>query len=43
MLLAQLIDTEELKELSPEELREMILKLDNEVVYSSSDEVAPSI
>jgi hypothetical protein len=33
MLLAQLIDADALKTLSAEELREMILKLDDEVVY----------
>jgi hypothetical protein len=37
MLLAQLIDADELGELSPDELREMILKLDDEVVYGSSE------
>lgn len=35
MLLSQLIDADELQGLSPEELREMILKLDDEVVYGS--------
>lgn len=39
MLLAQLIDTEELEGLSPEALRQMILKLDDEVTYGSSDVV----
>lgn len=32
MLLAQLIDMDELMGVSPEELREMLVKLDDEVV-----------
>jgi hypothetical protein len=40
MLLAQLIDADELKSLSPEELREMLLKVDDEVVYGSSNVVS---
>jgi hypothetical protein len=32
MLLAQLIDVEELESLSAEELRELLVKLDDEVV-----------
>jgi hypothetical protein len=38
MLLGQLIDTGELEELSPEGLRELLTKLDNEVVNDTSDE-----
>jgi hypothetical protein len=34
MLLAQLIDVDELMDLSPEELREMLVKLDDEVVQA---------
>jgi hypothetical protein len=37
VILSQLVDADELKALSPEELRNMILKLDDEVVYGSSE------
>jgi len=37
MLLAQLIDTDELMGLSPEELREMLVKLDDEVVDGTTE------
>jgi hypothetical protein len=40
MLLAQLIDMDELMGLSPEELREMLVKLDDEVVQSTTEVVA---
>jgi hypothetical protein len=40
MLLAQLIDVDELTELSSEELREMLVKLDDEVVGSTTEVVA---
>jgi len=40
MLLAQLIDTDELMGLSPEELREMLVKLDDEVVQGTADTVS---
>lgn len=40
MLLAQLIDVDELMELSSEELREMLVKLDDEVVSNTTDVVA---
>ena len=33
MILSQLVDAEEFKGLSPEELRDMILKLDEEVLF----------
>jgi hypothetical protein len=39
MILSQLIDADELMALSPEELREMILKLDDEVVYGSGEDL----
>lgn len=41
MILSQLVDADELKALSPEELRNMILKLDDEVVYGSSEVLTP--
>jgi hypothetical protein len=40
MLLSQLIDADELTGLSPEELREMLVKLDDEVVSSETEVVA---
>lgn len=40
MLLSQLIDADELTDLSPEELREMLVKLDDEVVSSEAEVVA---
>lgn len=43
MFLAQLIDADELKDLTPEELRDMILKLDDEIVYGSSDVVEDAV
>ena len=42
MILSQLVDADELKALSPEELRNMILKLDDEVVYGSSEVLMPA-
>lgn len=41
MILSQLVDADELKALSPEELRDMILRLDDEVVYGASEELTP--
>lgn len=37
MILAQLIDTEELEGLSPDELRNMLSQLDEEVVANTTD------
>jgi hypothetical protein len=37
-ILSQLVDSEELSSLTPEELREMLAELDDEVVNSSDDE-----
>jgi hypothetical protein len=37
MILSQLVDAEELKSLSPEELRNMLAKLDDEVIYGSGE------
>jgi hypothetical protein len=37
MLLGQLINTGELEGLSPEALRELLTKLDNEIVNDTSD------
>jgi hypothetical protein len=39
MILSQLIDAEDLMALSSEELREMILKLDDAVVYGSDEDL----
>ncbi|CRK56751.1 hypothetical protein [Alloactinosynnema sp. L-07] len=39
-LLAQLIDTDELKALDPEELRDMLAKLDDDVVYGTNEVLA---
>lgn len=36
MILSQLVDADELNSLSPEELREMLARLDDEVVYGAS-------
>lgn len=41
MILSQLVDADELKALTPEELRDMILRLDDEVVYGASEELKP--
>jgi hypothetical protein len=41
MILSQLVDADELKALTPEELRDMILRLDDEVVYGESEELVP--
>lgn len=35
MILSQLVDADELNSLSPEELREMLARLDDEVVYGA--------
>jgi hypothetical protein len=43
MILSQLVDSDELKGLSPEELREMILALDEEVVFGSSEVIDPHV
>jgi hypothetical protein len=40
MLLAQLIDMDELMDLSPEQLREMLVKLDDEVVQGTAGTVS---
>lgn len=37
MLLAQLIDVDELESLAPEELRELLVKLDDEVVLGTTE------
>lgn len=37
MILSQLVDAEELEGLSPEELRDMILELDEQVNYGSNE------
>ncbi|MEU5849326.1 hypothetical protein [Saccharopolyspora shandongensis] len=37
MILSQLVDADELNSLSPEELREMLAKLDDDVVYGEED------
>jgi hypothetical protein len=39
MMLAQLIDMDELMGVSPEELREMLVKLDDEVVQGTTEVV----
>lgn len=39
MILSQLVDADELKALTPDELRNMILKLDDEVVYGTDEEL----
>lgn len=36
-VLAQLVDSEELKALDPAELRDMLAKLDDEVVYGTEE------
>lgn len=41
MILSQLVDADELKALTPEELRDMILRLDDEVVYGATEELVP--
>lgn len=37
-ILAQLVDSEELRALSPEELQEMLAELDDETVLADNDE-----
>jgi hypothetical protein len=37
MILSQLVDADELTSLSPEELRNMLSRLDDDVVYGSSE------
>jgi hypothetical protein len=37
-ILSQLVDSEELSTLTPEELREMLAELDDEVVNSTDDQ-----
>lgn len=39
-LLAQLVDSEDLKALDADELRDMLSKLDDEVVYSNDEVVS---
>jgi hypothetical protein len=39
-ILSQLVDSEDLKALEPGELREMLAKLDDEVVYGTDEVVA---
>lgn len=43
MILSQLVDADEMLSLSPEELREMIVRLDDEVVHGNAEvlSVAP--
>jgi uncharacterized protein YbdZ (MbtH family) len=41
MVLSQLVDADELKSLSPEELRDMLASLDDDVIYGADDEVSP--
>jgi hypothetical protein len=36
-LLAQLVDTDELKALNPDELRDMLAQLDDDVVYGTDE------
>lgn len=38
MVLSQLVDAEELKAMSPEELRDMLASLDDDVIYAEDDE-----
>lgn len=38
MVLSQLVDADELKAMSPEELRDMLANLDDDVIYSEDDE-----
>jgi hypothetical protein len=40
-ILSQLIDADEFKALSPEELRDLVLKLDEEIVYGTSEVIEP--
>ncbi|MEV6230115.1 hypothetical protein AB0L88_19875 [Saccharopolyspora shandongensis] len=40
MILSQLVDADELNSLSPEELREMLAKLDDDVVYGEEEDSA---
>lgn len=40
-VLSQLIDAEEFASLSPEELRDLVLKLDEQIMYSSSEHIDP--
>jgi hypothetical protein len=37
MILSQLVDTDDLMELTPDELRNLLAKLDDEVVYGSHE------
>lgn len=38
MVLSQLVDADELKAMSPEELRDMLASLDDDVIYGEDDE-----
>ncbi|MGH3761751.1 hypothetical protein [Actinophytocola sp.] len=38
-VLSQLVDSEDLKALDPDELRDMLSKLDDEVVYGTNEAV----
>lgn len=38
MVLSQLVDAEELKAMSPDELRDMLASLDDDVIYGEDDE-----
>jgi hypothetical protein len=38
MVLSQLVDADELKAMSPEELRDMLANLDDDVIYGEDDE-----
>lgn len=38
MVLSQLVDADELKAMSPEELRDMLANLDDDVIYGDEDE-----
>lgn len=40
MVLSQLVDADELKSLSPEELRDMLASLDDDVIYGAEDDLS---
>lgn len=42
MVLSQLVDADELKAMSPEELRDMLASLDDDVIYGEDDGAAPA-
>jgi hypothetical protein len=43
MILSQMIDAEELQRLTPEDLRNMILKLDEQIKHGSGEKIMVSI